>query len=138
MLLPTKNIQDLIPQKQPFVMVDALLAYSDTNLTAGLTVVPGNILVENGIFQASGVLEHQAQSVALHTGYKFFLAGEPAPVGYIGAVKTFKISRLPKTDEELVTTIQIIAEMDGVTLVKTETKINDEVIATSEMKTVIA
>lgn len=138
MLLPTQNIQDLIPQKHPFVMVDALLAFSETTLTAGFTVGSDNILVENGVFQASGVLEHQAQSVALHTGYKFFLAGEPAPVGYIGAVKSFKIDRLPKVGEQLITAIQIIAEMDGVTLVKTETKINDETIAVSEMKTVIA
>lgn len=138
MNLPTKNIENLIPQKHPFVMVDALLDYSETALTAGFTVSENNIFVENGTFQASGVLEHQAQSVALHTGYKYFLSGEKAPVGYIGAVKSFTIEKLPKTGEELFTKIEIIAEMDGVTLVKTETKIGTETIATSEMKTVIA
>lgn len=138
MNLPTKNIKNLIPQKHPFVMVDALLDYSETALTAGFTVPESNIFVENGAFQASGVLEHQAQSVALHTGYKYFLSGEKAPVGYIGAVKSFTIEKLPKTGEELFTKIEIIAEMDGVTLVKTETKIGTETIATSEMKTVIA
>lgn len=119
-------------------MVDALLAFSETSLQSSFTVPEDHLLVQDGQFQASGVLEHQAQSVALHTGYKFFLEGQPAPVGYIGAVKSFKISRLPKVCEKLLTTIYIIAEMDGVTLVKTETKAGDETLATSELKTVVA
>lgn len=138
MTLPVSDIEHLIPQRHPFVMVDALLEYSESALQAAYTVPPSNLLVADGYFQASGVLEHQAQSVALHTGYQFFLAGKSAPLGYIGAVKSFNINRLPKINEKLLTKIEIMAEMDGVTLVKTETKIGEETIAASEMKTVIA
>lgn len=133
-----ETVGALIPQKTPFVMVDGLLDYSETALTSTYTPKDSDIFAVNGIFEASGVLEHQAQSVALHTGYKFFLAGEAAPVGYIGAVKSFKINRLPKISEQMMTNVTIIAELDGVTLVKTDTEISGELIASSEMKTVIA
>lgn len=119
-------------------MLDGLLSYGESELLSTFTPKDSDIFAEKGQFAASGVLEHQAQSVALHTGYKFHIAGKSAPVGYIGAVKTFRINRLPKTGEQMQTKITIIAEMDGVTLVKTETTIGDETIASSEMKTVIA
>jgi hypothetical protein len=87
-----------------------------------------NIFVQDGIFQASGLIEHQAQSVALHTGYKYFLLGKEAPTGYIGAIKTFEAIQLPKLGDQLTSEVSIINEMMGVTLVDIVTKINDEVI----------
>ena len=95
------------------------------------------IFVNEGIFQASGLIEHQAQSVALHTGYKFYLLGKEAPTGYIGAIKTFEVKTLPKTGDQLTSEVKIINEMMGVTLVEIITKINGEIIAKSEMKTVV-
>ena len=130
-------IAGIIPQKKPFVMVDALHAFDNSSLQSSFTVPEKHIFVENGEFQASGVVEHQAQSVALHTGYGFFLRNEEAPVGYIGAIKFFEISKLPKAGETLVTDIKILSEMMGVTLVQISTQLNGEVIASSEMKTVL-
>ena len=83
------------------------------------------------------MIEHQAQSVALHTGYKFYLLGKEAPTGYIGAIKTFEAYTLPKLGDTLTSEVSIINEMMGVTLVDIVTKLNDEVIAKSQMKTVV-
>lgn len=130
-------VEKIIPQKKPFVMVDSLLEYTDESLKSGYTVEESNIFVENGVFQAPGILEHQAQSVALHTGYQYFMKNEEPPVGYIGAVKTFTVETLPTSGDRLETSIRIISEIMGVTLVKTETKIGEIVVAESEMKTVI-
>lgn len=130
-------VEKIIPQKKPFVMVDSLLEYSEQRLKSGFTVPAEHLFLENGNFQAAGVVEHQAQSVALHTGYQFWLKNEEPPVGYIGAVKKFEISRLPKTGEKLETEVQILEELMGVTLVKATTNINGEEIARSEMKTVL-
>ncbi|PZU18813.1 MAG: hypothetical protein DI622_09515, partial [Chryseobacterium sp.] len=96
-----------------------------------------NIFAQDGIFQASGLVEHQAQSVALHTGYKFYLLGKEAPTGYIGAIKSFEAIQLPRLGDKLTSEVSIINEMMGVTLVDIVTKINDEVIAKSQMKTVV-
>ncbi|WP_435524843.1 hypothetical protein [Chryseobacterium indoltheticum] len=138
--LPTTDqnfVESLIPQKFPFVMVNGISEYSEERLASGFTIKEDNIFVQEGVFQASGLIEHQAQSVALHTGYKFFLLGKEAPTGYIGAIKTFEAKILPKTGDQLVSEVKIINEMMGVTLVEIITKINGEIIAKSEMKTVV-
>lgn len=138
--LPTSDqnfVENLIPQKFPFVMVNSISEYSEEHLVSGFTIKEENIFVHEGVFQASGLIEHQAQSVALHTGYKFYLLGKEAPTGYIGAIKTFQAETLPKIGDQLVSEVKIINEMMGVTLVQISTTVNDQVIATSEMKTVV-
>ncbi len=138
--LPTSDpqfVESLIPQRFPFVMVSSLTEYSDSHLVSGFEIKEENLFVRDGIFQASGLVEHQAQSVALHTGYKFYLLGKEAPTGYIGAIKTFEAMALPKTGDRLKSEITILNEMMGVTLVDVVTMLNDEVIARSQMKTVI-
>lgn len=131
-------VGQLIPQRFPFVMIDKLLAFTETEITAGLTVPTENIFVENAVFQESGLIEHMAQSVALHTGYQFYLKQEPAPTGYIGSIKSIEIVRLPKLGEEIETTVNVLQEFMGVTLVEISSKINDIEIARGQMKTVIA
>ncbi|KIC62322.1 hypothetical protein [Chryseobacterium taiwanense] len=138
--LPTTDqnfVESLIPQRFPFVMVNSIAAYSEDHLVSGFEIKEENIFVQDGIFQASGLVEHQAQSVALHTGYKFYLLGKEAPTGYIGAIKTFEAIQLPKLGDKLTSEVSIINEMMGVTLVDIVTKLNDEVIAKSQMKTVV-
>ncbi|MDQ8142814.1 hypothetical protein [Chryseobacterium sp. CFS15] len=138
--LPTSDqdfVENLIPQKFPFVMVNSISEYSEEHLVSGFTIKEENIFVHEGVFQASGLIEHQAQSVALHTGYKFYLLGKEAPTGYIGAIKTFQAETLPKIGDQLVSEVKIINEMMGVTLVQISTTVNDQVIATAEMKTVV-
>ncbi|MPS63488.1 hypothetical protein [Chryseobacterium sp.] len=138
--LPTSDqnfVESLIPQRFPFVMVNSITEYSENHLVSGFEIKEENIFVQDGIFQASGLVEHQAQSVALHTGYKFYLLGKEAPTGYIGAIKSFEAIQLPRLGDKLTSEVSIINEMMGVTLVDIVTKINDEVIAKSQMKTVV-
>ncbi|WP_315054829.1 hypothetical protein [Chryseobacterium indoltheticum] len=138
--LPTSDqnfVENLIPQKFPFVMVNSISEYSEEHLVSGFTIKEENIFVHEEVFQASGLIEHQAQSVALHTGYQFYLLGKEAPTGYIGAIKTFQAETLPKIGDQLVSEVKIINEMMGVTLVQISTTVNNQVIATSEMKTVV-
>lgn len=134
----TKVVGALIPQKKPFVMVDSLLVFTQNSITAGLTVTKENIFSQSGSFTAPGVIEHMAQSVALHTGYDFFLKQQPAPTGYIGAIKKIELVALPNVGETLTTTVTIIQEFMGITLVAVSTKCNGKIIATGEMKTALA
>ncbi|WP_292010138.1 hypothetical protein [Chryseobacterium sp.] len=138
--LPTSDknfVESLIPQRYPFVMVDTLNEYSEEFLISGFTIKEENIFVQKGVFHASGVIEHQAQSVALHTGYKYHLLGQESPTGYIGAIKSCEIHVLPNTGELLETEVTILNEIMGVTLVNIITKVNGNIIATSQMKTVV-
>ncbi len=131
-------IQNLIPQKPPFVMVDKLTYYSKETIISGLSITIDNLFVQNGIMAASGIIENMAQTVALHTGYHYFLKKEAPPVGYIGAIKKVEIISLPKLGEELITTVTILHDIMGVTLVDAVINCNDIQIAKSEMKTVLA
>src|SRR5690625_643655 len=131
-------VENLIPQKAPFVMVDKLLHFEDQKIIAGLKVSPENIFTENNEFTAPGLIEHMAQSVALHTGYRYFLKDEDPPVGYLGAIKKIEIFRLPEIENELVTTVDILHDIMGVTLVKVETRKGNQLLASGEMKTVLA
>lgn len=138
--LPTSDqdfMGSLIPQRFPFVMVHELTEYSENHLVSGFEIKDDNIFIQDGTFQASGLIEHQAQSVALHTGYKYYLLGKDAPTGYIGAIKSFEAESLPKTGDRLVSEVTILNEVMGVTLVDIVTKLNGGVIAKSQMKTAV-
>lgn len=130
-------VESLIPQRFPFVMVSGLSEYSENHLNSEFEIKEDNIFVHNGMFQASGLVEHQAQSVALHTGYQYYLLGKEAPTGYIGAIKFFEIEDLPKVNDVIKSEVTILNEMMGVTLVEITTRLNDKTIAKSQMKTVI-
>lgn len=130
-------VGNLIPQRFPFVMVSELWEYSENHLNSAFQIEEDNIFVHDGIFQASGLIEHQAQSVALHTGYKYYLLGKEAPTGYIGAIKFFEAEDLPKVNDLIRTEVIILNEMMGVTLVEITTSLNGKAIAKSQMKTVV-
>jgi predicted hotdog family 3-hydroxylacyl-ACP dehydratase len=133
------DISELIPQKSPFVMVDSLEYFSKNELIAALTIRSDNIFCKNKMFTESGLIENMAQTVALHTGYDFFIKNEKAPTGYIGSVKKAEIYQLPKLGEVITTKATILHEFMGVTMVSINVfNTEGDKIASSEMKTVIA
>ena len=75
--------------------------------------------------------------MALPKGYKFFLLGKESSTGYIGDIKSVEVENLPKVGDQLISEATILNEMMGVTLVEIVTKINETVIAKSQMKTVV-
>lgn len=131
-------VENLLPQKFPFVMVDKMFSYTETSIVSGFKIQEDAVFFHNGCFVESGLIEHMAQSVALHTGYQFFLKQEPAPTGYIGSIKDVEIKKLPKLNDEIQTTVTILQEFGGITLVDIVTKLNDVEIAKGQMKTVLA
>lgn len=128
----------LIPQKKPVVMVDKLLHFSEKNIISGLTISLENIFVKDNHFSEPGLIENMAQTIALHTGYKYFLEQKPAPTGYIGAIKKAEIFELPTVLQELMTSVEILHDIMGVTLIQASVECNGKVIAQSEMKTALA
>jgi predicted hotdog family 3-hydroxylacyl-ACP dehydratase len=137
-LLEKEAVENLLPQKFPFVMVDKMYSFTESTLVSGLKIQNDNIFSDNNIFLEAGLIEHMAQSVALHTGYEFFLRNEKAPTGYIGSIKEIEIKKLPKINDTIQSTVTIIQEFAGITLVDIVTTLNNEEIANGQMKTVIA
>jgi predicted hotdog family 3-hydroxylacyl-ACP dehydratase len=130
-------ILKLIPQRAPIIMVDALLYFDEFKVVSGLTILSHNMFVQEGCLTETGLIEHMAQTVALYTGYHFYIKNIPAPEGYIGAIKDINIKKLPEVNTKLETEGEIVQEIMGVTRVKGLTRLNGEIIMTAQMKTVL-
>lgn len=137
-IISFEKVKELLPQKFPFVMVHKLLEHDEDSIITSLLIEEDNIFCHNGVFSESGLIEHLAQSVALHTGYDFFVKNEAAPVGYIGTINNLTINKLPKLGQTLQTNVKIVTEFMGVTLVEGEVTCEDEVVLSAKMKTFIA
>ena len=116
-----EQIFDLIPQRPPIVMVDALWSVTPTEAVTGLTIKGDNIFLSDGLLREAGLIEHIAQSAAAFVGYANYASQLPPRLGYIGEIKKCKIHLLPPIGEELKTTISIVAEAAGITLIAAQT-----------------
>lgn len=132
------NITQLIPQKSPFVMIGEMLNYGENTIKVLFQPTEENIFCVDGFFVESGMIEHMAQSVALHTGYTYYLKNLEAPTGYIGSIKSLTLDRKIKLGDVIETEVEILQEFAGVTLVEIVSRVNNEVVAQGQMKTVIA
>jgi predicted hotdog family 3-hydroxylacyl-ACP dehydratase len=137
--LPIKDITHLIPQKTPFVMVDTLLDFTENMVVSSFKILDNNLFLKDNTLLESGLIENMAQTVALHTGYDFFIKKEVPPTGYIGSIKKIDIFKLPKLNDIITTKVDILHEFNGVTMVAVKVfNSENEEIASGEMKTVIA
>jgi predicted hotdog family 3-hydroxylacyl-ACP dehydratase len=133
-MVTIENIQSLIPQRPPFIMVDTLLYSGEMITRTGFNIRPDNIFVEAGEFKEPGLVENIAQTAAARAGYISYTANKPVLTGYIGAVKNLEIFSFPKTGDELITEITIENQIFDVTLISGKISCNETVVAQCEMK----
>lgn len=129
-----QNLIDLIPQKPPFVLISALLEVSEGHSVTSFVFDQNHVLCEDGKLTTGGVMENIAQTAAAKTGYQSFMKGKKVPIGFIGDVRDFTCTRLPKIGEELTTEIRISNKIFDVTLITGTVKLNGEQIASCKMK----
>lgn len=131
-----EDIKRLIPQREPFIMVDEIEASDDTHAVTALTVRSDNyFMLPDGTMSETGLIEHIAQSCSALMGY---LALEQQlanpPVGLIGEVKHFECHRRPQASEEVCTTIEFGFTFGNVTIATGESRVDDELIAKAQLK----
>ncbi len=128
------NIQDLIPQREPMVMVSGLLSASDHSVTTWFLVEEGNIFLKDGVFQDSGLIENIAQSGAALIGYRALLEGGQVKNGYIGGIKNLEVHSLPETGVYLTTVVTETYHVLDTSILLGEVRTDDQLIARCEMK----
>ena len=133
-MIAINDIQALIPQRPPFVMVDKLLSVTETATTTGFTIQADNIFVMDGVFKEPGLVENIAQTAAASAGYISHTQNKPVLVGYIGAVNNLQVFALPKTGDELITEITTENQIFDVTLISGKITCNGQLIAQCKMK----
>jgi len=129
------DIQDIIPQRPPFLMVDHLLSYDETTSEATLLIRPDNVFLSETL-QTAGLVEHIAQTCAARIGYyNKYILHRDVVIGYIGAIRHFDVKRQPKVGEELLTRIDVLSAAFGMTLVSAVVHNSQgELLAEGEMK----
>ena len=133
-MITVENVQDLIPQRPPFIMIDKLLSFSETATSSSFAIKTNNIFVENGEFKEPGLVENIAQTAAARAGYISKTGNKPVLVGYIGAVNNLQVFFLPKTGDELITEITIENQIFDVTLISGKIVCNEKKVAQCNMK----
>ena len=129
---------EILPQREPFVFVDRLVRYDERESVTVFTVPADHLLVADGYLTAPGILENMAQSSAARIGYLCkFILHVPVRIGYIGAIRKFRVYRLPAVGETLTTTIIFREDVFGITLTDAEVRVGDDLIAEASLKTAL-
>ena len=127
-------LEELIPQRPPFVMIDKLFSFDNTFTVTQLEVRADNIFCKDGKLSAEGLMENIAQTCAARTGYINLISKKAVKIGVIGAVSNFEVVRTPKVGERIFTTIEVLEELFQITLVKAVVRCGDETIVQANMK----
>lgn len=136
MLYTGEDIKQLIPQRDPIMMIDTLVDAEGDVCHTQLTVRANNYFIESDdqLMSEPGLIENIAQSASAFAGYRCVVRGEKAPIGYIGEVKKFHCYRRPAIGDLLETTITMGAEINGITIISGEVRVGGEVVADTQMK----
>lgn len=131
-------VQTLIPQQQPFVMIGELISCSGIAAIASYTIPADNVMVTDGVFSEGGLLENMAQTAAAHAGARSVAEQKPVQKGYIAAVRSFDVHRLPLAGTRIDTEIRVDDQAGDVTMVSGRIECAGELIASCRMTVVTA
>lgn len=128
-----EDIKRLIPQRYPFMMVDAFEQRDDSNAVTVLTVRRDNYFITyDGCMAETGYIEHIAQSCSALAGVKS--QSETAPVGMIVEVKNFQCQRRARIGERLETCVTFGFSFGQMTLAHGITAIDGQTVAETDLK----
>jgi 3-hydroxymyristoyl/3-hydroxydecanoyl-(acyl carrier protein) dehydratase len=138
MLVSEANIQELIPQRYPMVMVDRLLSCDEKQVVSQLKIRQDNFFLDNRGLTSSGILEAMAQAVAARAGYlvKNLPDGmnKKIPVGVIGSIKNFKLYFQPGIGSSIETTVNIEHEVLNAAVVHGKVAVEGKLAAEGDMQ----
>lgn len=101
------SIVQLIPHREPMILLDELLDWSPGWSRCGLTVREDARFVDAGRLETPLLIEHMAQAVAVCLGYEAFRGGRGVRVGLIVGCRTFEsFAPAAHVGEELIVSAQ--------------------------------
>jgi predicted hotdog family 3-hydroxylacyl-ACP dehydratase len=132
------DIHTLLPQQEPFVMIDRLRHFSMDIVSTSLSIRKDNLFVSQDTLSASGLLENIAQTCAARIGYiNRYILHKGIQPGVIGAIRNTEVISLPRVGDSIITDVVIKEEAFGMTLAEATVKRDKEVLATTEIKIAI-
>lgn len=129
------DIQTILPQRPPMVMVDRLVCADEKSAETALDIRLDNIFVENGALQPYALMEVMAQTCAAQLGCadRFIKGHDGVKIGYIGSVKKMQIEAVPRVGETLTTRVRITEDFGDMRMAAAECYVEGRPIATAEL-----
>ena len=138
MLVSREEIQNLIPQRPPMVMIDCLVDCDEKYAVSMLEIREDNIFTGKNGFTPAGMLEAMAQTAAARTGYLLQNSGseqnKKPPVGVIGSIKNFRLYFEPPVGSLITMTVEIEHEVLQATVISGRVETDGRLAAESELQ----
>ncbi|CAG5067669.1 hypothetical protein DYBT9623_00390 [Dyadobacter sp. CECT 9623] len=137
MLITRESITDYIPHRAPFIMVDSLISVTEARFETEFRIEADNLLVANGYFQETGLIENIAQTCAASFGYLAKEQAGEAKIGFIGAIGKLEVFELPPVGATVQTIVIPLHQLGNIYLVKGESFLEGRILLGCEMKIVV-
>lgn len=137
MIIGKEAITDYIPHRPPFVMVDKLISATRERFESELVIEATNLLVRDGVFQETGLIEHVAQTCAAAFGYLDKEEAGGPRIGFIGAISKLHVFELPAVGSTIRSTVLPLHQLGNIYLVKGEIFLEGRILLGCEMKIVV-
>lgn len=134
MIVAKENLNRIIPQQKPFVMIDNLLNFDENSAITSLQVKENNLFFENNCFNENGMIENMAQSAAAFLGYDTYIKGLDPNEGFIAQVKNYVVKKYAKLNETITTTVTYTNAIMNINIVQAKIVLNNETIAEAELR----
>ena len=134
----TVDLHELLPQKEPFVMVSRMDFFSFEKTVTELDIEQGNLFVEDGVLTSEGLIENVAQTCAARIGFiNKYITLEPIRIGYVCAIRDMEVTGLPKVGETVRTEVDLVKDFGTILMVKAESSSKDRKLAECTMTIVL-
>lgn len=137
MLIREENIESIIPQRKPFIMISNLLEASQLKFESNFFIRNENIFVKKGLLQELALVENIAQTCAAGFGFLNRLEGVPSRIGFLGSISKLKVYSLPKVGSEIDTKVVVLQRLENIYLLKGKSFYFDMLLVECEMKIVV-
>ena len=138
MIVTKEAISRYIPHREPFVMIDNLVSVSAERFETDFFIRDTNLLVQEGFFKETGMIENIAQTCAVSFGYLDSGSEENPRIGYIGAVSRLEVFELPPVNSCIQTIVTPLHQLGNIYLVKGESFLEGRILLGCEMKIVVS
>ncbi|HEY6956585.1 MAG TPA: hypothetical protein VI385_15145 [Flavisolibacter sp.] len=133
-IISKEEIQNYIPQRPPFVMVDNVVEVSADRFKTNFSILADNIFLDDNELREFALIENIAQSTSAGLAINKRFKGDTKPDGYLGAISNLKLYGLPGLGDTIETEILVLAQFENMFLVKGVNYLDGRMLMECEMK----
>lgn len=128
------ELDDLLPHRQPFVLLDEVRAESEGRTIGHFTVPQEHPLLSGNELTAGALVEFIAQTAGAGAGLARRASGVVGKPGVIGAIKDLNIFELPVSGQKLEARTKLLHEVMNALVVSGSVYEGTRLLASCELK----